>query len=322
MKTTKFLFLTALFILLSFTGVYSQAKKPRIMVVPDRNWCDRQGFMSEWDNQGIKEFVPDYNTAFVKNADLTNVLAVIGEEMSKDNFNLLLLRNELDELKRRAARNTARTSKRGANIAQSPYDELLQSANADIIIELWWEVKTLSGDKHVDFRLTGIDAASQTQIANASGEGEPSGATSVSTLLREAAHNYMGTFQQGLQRHFNDLLVNGREISFELYVWDDAFDNGLPDGLDTEFDGEPLNRIIRKWMVQNTVKGRFTADHEQENEIEYAQVRIPLFDSDEMAMNARDWIYGLSKMLRDKYKIESRSYGIGTGKVILDIGGK
>jgi hypothetical protein len=292
------------------------------MVVPDRNWCYQKGFMIEWDNQGIKEFVPDYNTAFIKNADLSNVLVVIGEEMSKETFNLLLLRNELDELKRRAARNAARTSKRGASIAQSSYDELLQSANADIIIELWWEVKTQSGDKYVDFRLTGIDAASQTQIANASGEGQVSSASSVSTLLREAVHNYMGTFQQGLQRYFNDLLTNGREISFELYVWDDAFDNGLPDGLDTEFNGEPLNRIIRKWMVQNTVKGRFTTDHEQEDEIEYTQVRIPLHDSENMAMNARDWVYELSKMLREKYKIESRSYGIGTGKVILDIGGK
>jgi len=314
--------LTVLLVLLSASGIYAQAKKPRIMVVPDRNWCNRNGFMTTWDNQGIKEFVPDYNTAFVMNADLTNVLAVIGEEMSKEKFDLLLLRNELDELKRKAARNAARTGKSGSNIAQSPYSELMQSANADIIIELWWEVKSKGGDKYIEFRLTGIDAATQNQIANASGEGEPSSASSVSALLREAVHNYMATFQQGLQRHFNDLLANGREISFELYVWESAFDNKLPDGLDTEFDNEPLSRIIRKWMATNTVKGRFTTAHEQETGIEYTQVRIPLYDNENIAINARDWVYGLAKILRDKYGIESRSYGIGTGKVILDIGGK
>jgi len=36
----------------------AQAKKPTIMVVPSDAWCNQNGYMLEYDNQGRKDKVP------------------------------------------------------------------------------------------------------------------------------------------------------------------------------------------------------------------------------------------------------------------------
>lgn len=34
---------------------FSQAKKPKLMVVPSDAWCKEHGFMQTFDNQGLTE---------------------------------------------------------------------------------------------------------------------------------------------------------------------------------------------------------------------------------------------------------------------------
>ena len=54
-----------LLLTLMLTGaMYSQAKKPTLMVLPSDNLCITNGYYLEFDNQGIKEVVPDYRKAF------------------------------------------------------------------------------------------------------------------------------------------------------------------------------------------------------------------------------------------------------------------
>ena len=318
MKNLNILLIIALS-LISATKVIAQGMKPKIMVVPDRNWMDRHGFLKTEDVQGEKVYVPDYNTAFVKNSDVKNVLSSISEEMSKENFDLILLERKLEELTRQAARNEVRSNRRtGSAVAQSSYDALMKAANVDIILELWWELESVGGNRAVHFRVTGVDAWSQKQIANSEGWGEPGSASPVSRLLGEQVHNNMQPFIQGLERYFTRMQTNNsREISFELYMLDEAFDNGLEDGLNTRFGGETLKRIIRAWL--NKEAHGFTTDYETDDEIIYSQLRMPFYDKDNMPMNAGDFIYGLQEVLLKQYKIDSDSRTIGLGKVILDI---
>ncbi|GHU68884.1 hypothetical protein FACS189413_06750 [Bacteroidia bacterium] len=312
----------ALCTLLFVPKVNAQATKPRLMVVPADDWCQQNGFMREFDNQGITVYVPDYRAVFVNNSDVNNVLAAIGEEFRKENFPLELLEEHLKSIESNAAADAVRTNRKtGAGIAESPEDAVYRAANVDIAIKIWWNIEKRGKEKRVQFRIVGVDAASKKQVASITpSEGNPSDASSVFTLLQEAVQNYMPSFQQSVQQHFNTILADGREISVRLSMWDDAFDNVLPDGLDTEIDDEPLHRIIRKWFADNTVKGRFSVNSRTGTQIEYAQVRINPYDDDNIAQNAEDWVYGLTKLLR-KYNIKSKTTGIGTGKVVITLGG-
>ena len=48
----------------STSMAFSQAKKPTIMVVPSDVWCNTNGYMMEFDNQGKKVKVADFNAPF------------------------------------------------------------------------------------------------------------------------------------------------------------------------------------------------------------------------------------------------------------------
>ena len=63
--------LSALFLLALGTGIaFSQAKKPTLMVVPSDAWCNTNGYMMEFDNQGTTVKIPNYKKAFQENPDL------------------------------------------------------------------------------------------------------------------------------------------------------------------------------------------------------------------------------------------------------------
>jgi hypothetical protein len=317
MKTSKRI-LILLFMLGFNAAVYAQAKKPTIMVVPSDNWCDTHDFMMEFDNQGVIERIPDYSTAFVKNGDLSQVIAKIGEMMSERGFPLERLESALKNVKAESARAAARTSKSGASIAENPIDALKKTAKADIWIELWWEERRSGPTKSINFRIEGVDAYTGKQVANGSGSGDGSISADIPVLLTESVLNYIDVFNAGLQRHFDDMFENGREITFNVQVWDDG---ALEDGLETEFDGQYLSDIIERWVGENTVQGRFNLDNASDTYLSFKQVRIPLYEG-ERALDTRAWGRKLAKLLKDQYRIESNVDVIGLGRVEITIGGK
>ena len=83
----KKLFLT---LTLTFFAVslFSQAKKPTIMVVPSDLWCNTNGYMMEFDNQGTKVSVPDYVKALQSDVNLVPVIAKINDLMADRGFPL------------------------------------------------------------------------------------------------------------------------------------------------------------------------------------------------------------------------------------------
>ena len=58
------LLIIALCMLASTSAVFAQAKKPTLMILPSDNWCEQRYFMTEFDNQGTKQKVPNYKQAF------------------------------------------------------------------------------------------------------------------------------------------------------------------------------------------------------------------------------------------------------------------
>ena len=58
---------------------FGQAKKPTVMILPSDNWCEQRYFMTEFDNQGTKQKVPNYKQAFQEDTEIGQVISKIGE---------------------------------------------------------------------------------------------------------------------------------------------------------------------------------------------------------------------------------------------------
>lgn len=316
-KTLKKIALT-ITIVLGFTAVaFSQAKKPTIMVVPSDVWCNTNSYMLEFDNQGTKVKVPDYKKALQENADLLLVISKINELMATRGFPLKNLESAIKTLESNAAEDAMTTSKSGADVSESPVDKLKNVAKADIWIQMTWTVNVTGPKKSITFNLQGLDAYTDKQIAGASGTGQPSFSAELPVLLEESVLAHLDNFNTQLQTHFDDLFANGREIILRIRKFD-SFDGDL----ESEYGGEELGAQIEKWVSENTVQNRFSTSDASENRMVFEQVRIPLYDANNKAVDARGWTRGLQKFLKETYKIESKLTMKGLGQATLTIGEK
>ncbi len=296
----------------------AQAKKPTIMVVPSDVWCDQYGFMTEYDNHGTKVRVADYKSAIQKSSDLLAATAKINELMAARGFPLKDLEAALKTLENESAEDAMLTSKTsGAEISESSIDKLKKVAKADIIIQMTWKVNTIGFKKSVTFTLKGIDAYTDKNPATISGTGNELSGAPLAVLLESAVLGQIDNFNVQLMAHFDDMFANGREIVLRVKKFE-SFDGDL----ESEYNGEELGVLIEQWVSSNTVKGRFNSSEATENIMLFEQVRIPLLDSNNKAIDARAWGRGLQKYLKSSLQIESKVMMKGLGQVTIVVGEK
>lgn len=305
------------FALLICNSVFAQAKKPTIMVVPSDNWCVRNNFMKEYDNMGTKEKIPDYKKALQENTELLNVISKINEMMADRGFPLKNLESVMKSLQSQSAEDAMLTSKSGADVNESPIDKLKKTAKADIVMQVTWSINQTGPKRSVTFNLQGLDAYTNKQIAGASGTGQPSFSAELPVLLEEAVLAHIDNFNAQLQKHFDDLFANGREVSLRVMVF-----SSFAGDLEKEYGGKELSEIIEDWVSANTVKGRFSTAEATENMMLFDQVRIPLYDVSNRAVDTRAWARDLQKMLNEKYKITSKLMTRGLGQAQIVVGEK
>lgn len=320
MKQLKY-FLTVI-ILLSALFAFPQAKKPIIMVVPSDNWCIRNGYTMTYDEMGTLKTLPDYKMALQNETDLLMTIGKINTMMADRGFPLVNLESALKNMEQESAEIAMLTSKSGGEIAENPIDILQRTANADIIIQLTYVINQVGPQRSITFMLQGLDAYTNKQIAGAQGTGSPSFATQTPVLLEEAVISHIDDFNSRLQAHFDDLFANGREIAFQVRVWDTSVID-----LEEEFDykGErlELGEIIEDWVSENTVQGRFNTVTYTQNVIRFDQVRIPLYDERQRAMDTRRWVRDLRTLLnRPPFNQEVKIYTRGLGEIWLILGEK
>ena len=297
---------------------FSQAKKPTIMIVPSDVWCNQNGYVMEFDNQGKKTKVPDFKKAFQENTDLLLVISKINELMADRGFPLKNLESSLKSLESESAEDAMLTSKDGGEINESPIDKLKKVAKADIWIQVTWTVNTTGPKKSITFNLQGLDAYSDKQIAGASGTGAPSFTAEVPVLLEEAVLSQIDNFNVQLQGHFDDMFTNGREVVLRIKTW-----NSWGYDLESEdFGDDELSNHIEKWVSDNTLQGKFNTTDVTEHMMLFEQVRIPLADESGKAIDTRKWANGLRKYLKDNYQIESKLMMKGLGQAQLVLGSK
>jgi hypothetical protein len=295
-----------------------QAKKPTLMILPSDNWCTQRYFMTEFDNQGTKQSVPNYKQAFQEDTELGQVISKIGSLMINKGFPLKDAEQELKSIESRTAEdNMTSSSTSGSSISESPLDKLKNKAKADIIIQIWWKVNKEGDKKSVSFILEAFDAYTSKRIASSTGNGVASNEI-IPVQLEKAILSNIDPFTAQLQAHFDDMFANGREIILTVKKWD-SWDKDL----ETEIKGEEITEYIKKWMDENTVQGRYNMTDATENRIRFEQVRIPLFDKDNKAIDARQFAKGLQKYLKaEPFLFEVKLMTRGLGEAIIVLGEK
>jgi len=318
----KRILLSSIFLLAALVS-FGQAKKPIIMIVPSDQYCISRNYKMTFQNQGMSQTLPDYKTALQTDPDLRLVITKMGQIMADRGFPLKDLEQELKNLEQERAESSMLTSSSsGSEMSESPIDALKRVAKADIIMDLDFEIKRQGPQKYITFTLKGLDAYTAKQVSGVAGAGKPSTAASPELLLEEAVLSYMDGFNAGLQRHFDDMFANGREVKVQIKVWSNWGQN-----LESEFgdDSKELTTIIEDWFADNCVNGRYNLSDATENFMKLEQVRIPTMKTDEKgrqrAVDTRSFVGDLRKYLNGM-GVPSKLYLRGLGEAWLILGEK
>lgn len=298
--------------------VFGQAKKPTLMVIPGETWCSQNGYMSSYDMQGRILNVPDYEKALQEDMDLINVITKVGELMAERGFPLKDMASSIRSINQNSVEDEMTVSSRsGSILAETPLDKLLNRAKADILVELSWKINNIGPKRSVTYTLRGIDAYTNKQIAATQGTGAQSFSVEIPVLLEEAVIERMDNFTSQLQKHFDDLLTNGREITLDIRM----FDSGSGKTLEDEYGDSNLSEVIDDWVAQNTVNHRYNLTDATENAMHFEQVRIPLYRPNGMPMDTRHFATELRKYLSSTpYQLKAKviTKGLGHADLIIE----
>ncbi len=306
----------ALLLLCSIITFAQTAKKPTIMVIPSDHWCTSRYFTKTMDNQGKKVTINDYEAAFREDAELYNVAAKIGEIMAADGYPVKDYMQEYKSLMDEQTEEEVTMSSMGSMIEETPLDMLRRRVKYDIELRVDWTVNKEANGKSISVNIAAIDTYSNKQVAAANGTSEAAYMIVV-RLIENALLEQMSNFALQLNKHFEDLQTNGREISLQIRCWD----SGMITLEDENEDGDELIDVIAEWIEDNTVKGAYNLANNTETRAKFEQVRIPMFNDKGRAMDARMFANQLRKYLREQ-SIECKVMNKGLGEAVLVLGEK
>lgn len=297
----------------SDTAQAQTAKKPTLMILPSDHWCAMRYYTTTFDNQGTKVSVPDYQTAFVQDTELNPVISKLGGMLTQLGYSVKDAEQSIKALGVRQAEDNVTTSRAsGAQLAESPLDVLKRRIKSDVVIQVSWEISH-SGKT---FTLEAFDAYTSKRIATATGQ--MTGKGSIAEMLESSAQQSINPFDQQMDAWYADQRRNGREITLTVRCWDN-WDNNL----ETEYNGDELTDCIQEWMRRNTVNAAFNLSDGTETFAQFEQVRIPLMDDKNRAMDARAFATLLRKHLQQPpYNITSKVMVRGLGEAVLVLGEK
>ncbi len=287
--------------------------KPSLMVIPSLAWCKEKGYIKKINNQGEELIVADYGAALTdKNMKL--VITSIGSVFKRERgFELELLDAALQSIAADRAEEAGTSSKSNASISNSPLDEILKKVTVDIVLDIDYTVNSAGGVKNkISFNLTAYDSYTNKQVGSATGVGPESFETVHDVLLLEAVNSYITNLANDIQTHFDEQLLNGREIKINISI----FENAKSD-LETEINGKSYQILIEDWLRINTVNKGYKIASATDKKMYIKEIRIPMFDENNNPIDADRFAYKLQKYLENEGKIKIKKLKIGIGKVNL-----
>ncbi len=298
------------------------AQKPRIMLLPDKTWCNTNGYVDEITRNGKTRTVENYERAFTESNDLVNTEAAIkslmtepGREYPMISYNEMVESSDDDD-----ALDDAYEGTQGGTVTSTAFEDLVaKKANApDIYFKIGWTVEKVGLHKVVQYRLQAVDSYSNKAVAAIDGVSEPLPPTTpVGVIIKAGVKDQFDSFEQKLIAHFSDLQTNGREIRLRMRLLDSAgilFTN--------EYGGEELSTLVSNWISDNTVGHRFSPKQATRNIMTFDQIRIPFKQANGSQNNAHAWVDSLRKYLKSVCGLDAENNTRGLGDGSLYIGEK
>lgn len=312
----KIVILICFFSIIIGSSFAQQAKKPTIMVIPDKNWCIRNNLVDASGN-------PSYKAALI-NENMSKMITIMGDIMAGYDYPLKDLEDCLEQLDQEQAEDMVMQSKGGGEIVEDDLDKLTRIAKADILVSLSYKMQDYGPRRIVEFQVKGIDASTSKQISGDVGNSSASSAP-VPTLLKEAVYGFMDNFCSKINRHFDDIANNGREGKVIFKMADDCSYTFESEVYLNGESGE-LSEVIEYWLNENTVNGAFNLDGKTRNRLAFEQVRFPLFSQGKFggkpqALDMMGFMRPIERFL-SQFHISANFVPSGLGKVTIILGDK
>lgn len=301
-----------LFVLMAIECCHAQIR-PSILIVPSDQWCELRYFMKNYSDNGSVAYIPDYETAFRQDRELSPMLNTLKEVFLANCYkDVVSCEQAIKNLNRNEAADAITYSKTsGAQFRETELDIIKRQVKADIILYVNW-IPNIDG-KSQTLTMEAVDAYTSVTIAATTCT---TVSMNISNLANEIANNFK-TLDEQLLSFYSSLASEGRTITLTVRCWD-SWDKDL----ETEYDGNELLDIIRAWCFRNTCNGLFRMDDATENFALFSDVHISLLDENGMPMDARSFAGKLRKYLKNTYAIPSKVMQQGLGSAILVLGEK
>lgn len=290
---------------------FGQAVQPSLMVFPSRAWCHDNGFEKVVTKANGKEVrIQEYDKAFIDNKELGPTIHTIARMMQERGFQLVDLEAQLQSQALEEALDNAGDE----DMTESAYDKLIESAGPDIAMHVNYYTEQVGPRVTLFYDLSAFDAYTNKQVASTGLiQYGPVMDAPLTSLIQSALLGSIDAFNAQLMQHFQDMREKGREISVRINTI-----NSWEDGLETEVDGRELTEILEEWMTNNCVAGRNHQKSASETSMYYDSARIPLYNEDGKAVQAKQWLNGLRKHLKTlgvPCKVKTR--GLGQAQLII-----
>ena len=302
-----------LFLLLIIQISYSQAIKPKVMIIPSDAWMEQNKFTSTEDEQGNNQITFNYEKAFREDPILVEAINVTGGLFAERGFEFTDMSQSIKDISSRIERNNI------TGRVLSIKDELALSVSADIILYLDYNISDAGfGQSQVDrFSITAIDAYSNKNLGNAGEPGPRSSETAVASLIRERVLAFINDLESNILRIFEGYLSSGREITIEIIGTPDAIDFGCFDLYSTFVGDKMLYDYFSDWSIDNSINNGGYVDVLEESLI--ININIPLLDERNRPIQAFNMaIKFMSSELRDLFVMRPERLDLGRAALLIN----
>lgn len=309
----KKLFLSFLVVLVACVSVKAQKmmSAPTIMVVPDMVYCKSHGFVQEFDNNGVKETVPDYERALSEDPSLHTVLVLVSQLITDRNSDIVI--KDILEAINSAKADAAMSAANGGDTSESVEEAIIRNSGADVLVKVQFDMAKHGPQYQVVYEITGTDAYTNQTFAPISGIGKPSTSANPLVLLREAVYENMDGFLQKVLTHYQSMLKKGRQVAFDIKVTSTSSVT-----MNSKVGDISLRELIDDFMYDNSVDGKDVDKvHGGRTFMQYESVYIPLVTTvrgRQRRFKTADLAQKLQNLLEEK-NIQSDFNITGLGKV-------
>ena len=299
----------------STTVDVKQTQKPTMLVLPSDQLMQRFGCIRTEVSLGKQLQVRDYNSYLLTDPDAKFIIASIQSAFIEFGYPLNDLEQTLKSI------NDQEMVDEVSGIKKDSKTILLTNARPDIILDLDYDMTTdrSSRDysKSLTYTLRAIDAFSNKVVATIQAAGVKNAKGNTATMMGEAIQKNSKDFTKQINKHFDDLIANGRDITMRVMI--DANESFTMS--DESIYGDTYADFILDYMKVNTLMGTYNLQRNTDTEMYFANVRIKTLNDNGTQYSAYDFARELSKALNKECGVKSKNVTQGLGDAMIIIKG-